>query len=59
MPKFLFDIKRTNGSALVSIYRIDMIDGLPRMGDLVTQYETASDGATKSARKTIKQMEAV
>ena len=27
----------------MSIYRIDMIDGLPRAGDLVTEYETASD----------------
>ncbi len=59
MTKYFFTIKRHNGAAYVEIHEATITptaDG-GSLHRFVTGYETASIGATASARKTIKSLE--
>lgn len=57
MTKHFFNITRHEGGAFIEIFEIDRLGGGVKAGRKVTEYETSSVGATKSARKTIKQLE--
>jgi hypothetical protein len=56
-PFFRKEIARYNGSALVSIYRCQLV-GERYVQKLVSEYETLGRGATASANREIKKLSA-